>query len=182
MIFILFWRVYYKSAFLGNLSNGWNATDIQTVACDETQSLYCVAKMTVLDNEILEAKFFCDKTTTNSECEKALAGCSQPNEYIPGQNRTRTCCCGSTNCNAPMYMLSMGEPTRGSSFPGSPMLLYILLVVFGCIVLLGLIMMAGKQCGSSSDSVDFDDKASFDRLDFDETENYQPSPAVLNTV
>ena len=59
------------------------------------------------------------------------------------------------------------------------MLLYILLIVFGCIVLLGLVMMAGKQCGASSnDSIDFDDKASFDRLDFDETENDEPNPSV----
>ena len=76
-------------------------------------------------------------------------------------------------------MLRIGEPSRITSFPGSPMLLYILLIVFGCIVLLGLVMMAGKQCGASSnDSVDFDDKASFDRLDFDETENDEPSPSV----
>lgn len=162
----------------GNLSKGigLNTSDIQTMACDQTQSLYCVAKMTYLNGEITEGKFYCDKTTTNSECAKALLACSQPNDDIPGQNYTKTCCCPSPNCNIPLFYMETRQVEPQPTFPGSPMLLYILLVIFGCIVLLGLIMMAGKQCGSSGDSVDFDDKASFDRLDFDETENDEPSP------
>ncbi|XP_063724002.1 uncharacterized protein LOC134851715 [Symsagittifera roscoffensis] len=147
--------------------------------CDETKSLYCVAKMTVLEEDILEAHFFCDQTITDSSCgSDTLASCTEPTNYTKGENRTRVCCCGTADCNSASYMLRIGEPSRITSFPGSPMLLYILLIVFGCIVLLGLVMMAGKQCGASSnDSIDFDDKASFDRLDFDETENDEPSPS-----
>ncbi len=142
-------------------------------ACDESKSLYCVAKMTMMDEEILEARFFCDDTTVKSECTDSLSGCTEPLQSQSGKNKTRVCCCAGSNCNSPAYMLRRsGDPSKTGSFPGSPMLLYILLIVFGCIVLLGLVMMAGKQCGgSSADSVDFDDKASFDRLDFEENDN-----------
>ncbi|XP_075264865.1 uncharacterized protein LOC142356994 [Convolutriloba macropyga] len=147
--------------------------------CDETKSLYCVTKMKVLpNNSIVEAEFFCDLTTQNSACsEESLSSCSEMLNVSASETRERICCCSSTECNLPQYMLR-SDPVTDTPFPGSPMLLYILLIVFGCIVLLGLVMMAGKQCGASSnDSIDFDDKASFDRLDFDETENDEPNPS-----
>ena len=50
--------------------------------CDETKSLYCVAKMTVLEEDILEAHFFCDQTITDSSCgSDTLASCTEPTNY-----------------------------------------------------------------------------------------------------
>ena len=87
--------------------------------CDETKSLYCVTKMKVLpNNSIVEAEFFCDLTTQNSACsEESLSSCSEMLNVSASETRERICCCSSTECNLPQYMLR-SDPVTDTPFPG----------------------------------------------------------------